>query len=107
MGGKHFALIAAALGVTALSGGCAVGPDFLVPSAPQVGRYTKELASRTQTATVSRNGQAQHFVNGRYIPAEWWALYRSTALNSLVRRSIDVNPNLQSTMAALRAGQGV
>jgi outer membrane protein TolC len=83
-----------------------VGPDFLVPSAPQVGRYTKEpLASRTESATVSRNGQAQHFVNGRCIPAEWWALYRSPGLNSLIRRAIDTNPNLHSTMAALRAAK--
>jgi NodT family efflux transporter outer membrane factor (OMF) lipoprotein len=107
MGGRRFALVAAALSVTALAGGgCAVGPDFLVPSAPQVGRYTREpLASRTQSADVPRQGQAQHFVNGRYIPAEWWALYRSTALNSLIRRAIDTNPNLQSTMAALRAAK--
>jgi NodT family efflux transporter outer membrane factor (OMF) lipoprotein len=95
------AVSVAALGVC----GCAVGPDFQVPAAPEVGRYTREpLAPRTSSADTAF-GQSQHFVSGRDNPAEWWRMFRSPALNSLVRRSIDHNPNLQSTLAALRASK--
>ena len=91
-----------ALAMTGLVSGCAVGPDFLHPGAPEVSRYTKEpLASRTASADVSK-GNANHFVNGKDIPAEWWRLYRSQPLNTLVGRSIDANPNLQAALAALR-----
>jgi NodT family efflux transporter outer membrane factor (OMF) lipoprotein len=84
---------------------CAVGPDFLVPAPPDVGRYTKEpLATRTSSADT-HNGRAEHFVNGRDVPAQWWQLYRSPALNSLIRQSLATNPNLQATMAALRAAK--
>jgi NodT family efflux transporter outer membrane factor (OMF) lipoprotein len=84
---------------------CAVGPDFSTPAAPEVGRYTKEpLAPRTSSADV-KFGQSQHFVNGRDVAAEWWRLYHSPALNTLVQKSIEANPNLQSTMAALRAAK--
>jgi len=64
-----------------LASGCAVGPDFAAPTAPDVSRYTKEALTPRTTATVDvpLHGKAQHFVNGRDIPAEWWALFRSRA----------------------------
>jgi NodT family efflux transporter outer membrane factor (OMF) lipoprotein len=99
---KRFPAVAASFAVTMLVSGCAVGPDFEHPSTPEVGRYTREpLASRTSSADVPK-GRAQHFANGKDIPAEWWELYHSRALNSLVRKSLEANPNLQSTIAALR-----
>jgi len=85
--------------------GCAVGPDFGHPAAPEVSRYTRErLASRTSSADVDK-GRSEHFVNGKDIPAEWWRLYHSPALNSLVEKAPVANPNLQSTIAALRAAK--
>ena len=95
------ALLAIMVGVSS----CAVGPDFVVPAPPDVGRYTKErLAPRTSSADT-HNGRAEHFVNGRDVSAEWWQLFRSRALNSLISKSLAANPNLQSTMAALRAAE--
>jgi NodT family efflux transporter outer membrane factor (OMF) lipoprotein len=86
-----------------LVSGCAVGPDFLAPAPPDVSRYTKEpLAPRT-ASTDAPHGEAQHFINGRDIRAEWWALFRSRALDSLVRRSLAANPSLQSAIATLRS----
>src|SRR5260370_37863847 len=83
--------------------GCAVGPDFERPAAPDVGRYTREpLASRTSSADI-KFGQSQHFVNGRDILADWWRVFRSRALNTVIEKTLVANPNLQSTMAALRA----
>jgi NodT family efflux transporter outer membrane factor (OMF) lipoprotein len=70
-----------------------------------VSRYTKEpLASRTSSADI-RDGRAQRFINGRDIPGEWWNLFRSPALDSLVHQSLNANPNLQSAIAAVRVAQ--
>jgi NodT family efflux transporter outer membrane factor (OMF) lipoprotein len=85
--------------------GCAVGPDFKQPVAPDVSGYTREpLTSRTSSTDV-KFGQSQHFVNGRDIPADWWRLFRSRGLDALVEKSIVANPNLQSAIAALRAAK--
>jgi NodT family efflux transporter outer membrane factor (OMF) lipoprotein len=97
--------IAAALVATALLGGCAVGPDFTVPAAPDVDRYSKApLASRTSSSDVPL-GRTQHFSEGKDVSAKWWELFRSQALNSLVESSLRANPSLQSQLAALRAAQ--
>jgi len=101
---KYRSAVAAPLAAMLLSS-CAVGPDFVQPSAPDLDRYTREpLASRT-SATDVKFGQSQHFANGRDIPAEWWQVFQSPALNALVRKAIDANPNLQTTLAALRVAK--
>jgi NodT family efflux transporter outer membrane factor (OMF) lipoprotein len=82
---------------------CAVGPDFQHPAAPEITRYTREpLASQTSSAD-GPVGQRQHFVDGRDISKEWWTAFRSPALDALIERAIANNPNLQSTLASLRA----
>jgi NodT family efflux transporter outer membrane factor (OMF) lipoprotein len=98
--------LAAALGVAVLASSCAVGPDFQQPPPPEVTRYTREpLAPRTAATPDVRGGQAQHFINGRDIPAEWWQLFRSSQLNSLVKKALLANPNLQIAQASLRQAQ--
>src|SRR5581483_7815753 len=100
---RRFNQTAAFVAAAVLLAGCAVGPDFLHPAPPPVGRYTKEpLAPRT-SSTDAPTGQAQHFVQGRDIPQEWWTLFRSKPLNSLIQTALNNNPNLQSAMATLRA----
>ena len=42
-------------------------------------------------------------MQGRDIPQEWWALFKSPALNALIERSLNNNPSLQSAIATLRA----
>ena len=91
--------LAAALALTS----CAVGPDFLHPAAPEVGRYTKEPLATATSSTDAPTGQPQHFLPGRDIPQEWWQLFRSPALTALVQRALSNNPSLQSAIATLRA----
>ena len=94
-----------ALAAVMLLASCAVGPDFVHPAAPEITRYTREpLAPRTSSADVAA-GQSQRFIAGRDIPKEWWAVFKSPALNALIERAIANNPNLQSAMATLRAAQ--
>jgi NodT family efflux transporter outer membrane factor (OMF) lipoprotein len=93
---------AAALAAALLLASCAVGPDFLHPAAPEA-RYTKEpLTSRTSSSDAP-TGRSQRLVQGRDIPQEWWALFKSPALNGLIERSLNNNASLQSAMATLRA----
>jgi NodT family efflux transporter outer membrane factor (OMF) lipoprotein len=93
-----------ALAAVMLLAGCAVGPDFVHPAAPEITRYTREPIAQT-SSTDTAAGPRQRFVEGRDIPQEWWAVYRSPALNALIERALANNPNLQSALATLRAAQ--
>lgn len=90
--------IAAALLLTApVLSGC-VGPDFTPPEAPKVEGYTAEpLPEKTNAAA-----EPQSFAPGRDIPAEWWSLFRSPALDSLVRQALKANADLAAAQAALK-----
>jgi NodT family efflux transporter outer membrane factor (OMF) lipoprotein len=106
MSGKRLKITAsfiAASFAALLVSGCAVGPDFLAPTPPDVTRYTKEPLTPRTASTDAPHGEAERFVNGRDIRAEWWALFRSRALDSLVRRSLAANPSLQAAIATLRS----
>jgi NodT family efflux transporter outer membrane factor (OMF) lipoprotein len=95
--------VAAFLCVSLALSGCAVGPDFLRPEAPATDRYTAGPLP-VQTASTAATAP-QRFVVDRDIPGEWWALFRSPALDSLVREALGANPNLAAAQAALRQAQ--
>ena len=64
---------------------CEVGPDFERPEAPATERYTADpLPAATASAPVEK-GEAQRFQACRDIPAEWWNLFHSTALDALIK----------------------
>jgi NodT family efflux transporter outer membrane factor (OMF) lipoprotein len=86
----------------ALLSACTVGPDFIKPLSPEVSRYTREKATDT---TVVANGQAQHFVLGAELRADWWHLFQSESLNVIVQQAIANNPTLQAAEASLRQSQ--
>lgn len=83
--------------------GCTLGPDFHTPAPPPVTGYTRQpLPAQTESAPVA-GGEAQHFTSGNDIPGEWWTLFHSEALNSLVEEAIRANPTLPAAQAALRS----
>lgn len=82
--------------------GCAVGPDFLPPAAPDVTGYTKEPLKASSASAGSGLGQDQSFAEGLDIPGQWWELFHSRALNDLVEDALKHNPGLDSAQAALR-----
>jgi NodT family efflux transporter outer membrane factor (OMF) lipoprotein len=82
--------------------GCAVGPDFSRPEAPSADRYTPEpMPAATSSAPIA-GGDAQRFVTDRDLPGEWWILFGSPALNTLIAEALRNNPNLAAAQAALR-----
>src|SRR5512135_730173 len=84
---------------------CAVGPDFEQPAAPDVARVsTDPLPPDTSSAEVA-GGAVQHFRLDRDIPAEWWTLFHSQALNDLVAAAIKGNPSLDAAKATLRQAE--
>jgi NodT family efflux transporter outer membrane factor (OMF) lipoprotein len=101
------ALICAA-GASMLSAalsGCAVGPTFQPPAAPDVNGY---VPGKLASPAADRSGPrvaGQHFVNGADVSARWWAAFKSQPLNDLIKQSVDHNPNLQAAEAAIKNAQ--
>jgi NodT family efflux transporter outer membrane factor (OMF) lipoprotein len=91
----------AAAAVILLLAGCAVGPNFKRPAPPAVSGYTQE-PQPTQTASANiPGGEAQRFVRGLDIPGQWWTLFHSTALNSIIEGALKANPSLEAAQATL------
>ncbi len=88
--------------------GCAVGPDFKKPAAPQIDGYTASPLAATVSAAGVAGGEAQRFVPGADISADWWTLFHSAPLNELIEHSLTKNPDLEAAQAALSvAREGV
>src|SRR5262245_48213767 len=96
------ALTTAALMTGALVSGCAVGPDFVQPAPPAVTGYAKGRMPTTTASANAAGGGAQRLIAGRDVPGEWWRLFRSAAVKSLVEQALKNNPDLQAAQAALR-----
>jgi NodT family efflux transporter outer membrane factor (OMF) lipoprotein len=47
-------------------------------------------------------GEAQRFIPGREIPSQWWTLFQSKKLDSLIHRALAGSPTLAASQAALR-----
>ncbi len=83
--------------------GCAVGPNFVRPNVAQNADYSRnKLAPTTASADVAAGGAAQRLVAGMDIPGQWWTLFRSPALNSLVEEALRANPDIAAAQAVLR-----
>src|SRR5262249_53811674 len=95
----------AALALAALLAGCAVGPDFVPPPAPNVQGYTPEPLEPRTASAATPSGQAQRFVHGLDLPGQWWTLFHSRPLNALVERALVNNADLAAAQAALRVAR--
>lgn len=84
-----------------LLAGCAVGPDFKKPAAPDVGGYTAHPLSTTASSANVAGGEAQRFDKGGDIPGDWWTLFHSRQLNALIEQSLASNHDLKAAQAAL------
>jgi NodT family efflux transporter outer membrane factor (OMF) lipoprotein len=90
--------------------GCAVGPDFKSPDAPlAVGNnsYTPTALPAQTVQADGAAGVAQRFAFGQEIPAQWWTLFHSEALDQMIRSALQQSPNVASAQAALRQAQEI
>lgn len=93
-------------GVLALTiSGCAVGPNFVPPPAPDVDGYVRGKLAPPNPGSGAPRVAGQHFVTGADVSARWWSAFKSPLLNELVRQAVDHNPNLQAAEAAIRVAQ--
>ena len=84
-----------------LAVGCAVGPNFKKPAAPDVTEYTAQPLPMTAATPNVSGGEAQRFAAGSDISADWWNLFHSQPLNELIERSLANNHDLKAAQAAL------
>ena len=83
-------------------GGCAVGPNFTRPTGPSAARYTGDTLRSEDASTTDT---VQHIALGREIEGNWWALFRSDAIDQLVKQAVDHNRSLAASMATLARAQ--
>ncbi|CAG9175016.1 efflux transporter outer membrane subunit [Cupriavidus respiraculi] len=98
--------IALACGMLALTlAGCAVGPDFQVPTPPPVDRYAAGPAPAATVAADAAHGHPQTLAAGMDVPAQWWTLFRSPELDRAIRTALAASPTLAQAQARLRQAQ--
>lgn len=96
-----------ALILAGLLAGCAVGPDFKRPAAPDVPGYTvTPVPAQTASATTTL-GDAQHFSAGASVSARWWQSLGSSKLDALIEQALQTSPTLASAKATLRQAQEI
>jgi NodT family efflux transporter outer membrane factor (OMF) lipoprotein len=96
-----------ALILAGLLAGCAAGPDFKRPAAPDVPSYTvAHLPAQTASAPTSF-GDAQHFSAGANLSAQWWQALGSSRLDALIEQAFQASPTLASAMATLRQSREI
>ena len=85
--------------------GCAGEPPQ-PPVVPSTAQYTASPVALPQAPSADGpGGAAQRFVAGSEMPALWWTLFESPALDALVRRALQGSPTLERTSAKLRQAQ--
>jgi NodT family efflux transporter outer membrane factor (OMF) lipoprotein len=77
--------------------GCTLGPDFAPPEPPPVASYLPPGGPR--------DGAGVRIRHGSDIPAQWWELFGSRALNDLIEQGLRHNPDLHAAEAAVRIAQ--
>jgi outer membrane protein TolC len=87
------------------SAGCAVGPDFKRPAAPEDAGFTTTPLPATTASAPRPGGEAETLAIGRDIAFDWWAVFHSPALDTLVKRALLRSPSIETAQATLRGAQ--
>lgn len=83
-----------ALVASGILAGCTVGPEFKSPAAPAVAAYRAE----TDPAQT-------RFALGAPVAPDWWSVFGSAALDTLIRQSVVGNQTLAGATASLEQAQ--
>jgi NodT family efflux transporter outer membrane factor (OMF) lipoprotein len=82
--------------------GCTVGPDFHRPAPPDTDHYVAGAPIDAVGAPGSA-APTQTLVAEQDIPAQWWNLFHSGPLDTLVRAALQDSPTIVAAAAALRS----
>jgi NodT family efflux transporter outer membrane factor (OMF) lipoprotein len=94
MSPRSNALLASALGLSVVLAGCQVGPDFKRPDSPRVEQYTSRPLQL-------ESGTDQQIIPGTNLEREWWHLFQSQTLDTIVQRALEKNRTLVEAHATL------
>jgi NodT family efflux transporter outer membrane factor (OMF) lipoprotein len=81
---------------------CAVGPNYHPAPAPTDERYTHDALPAQTVSTGVTGGESQRFQLGRDLPAQWWTLFGSRQLDTLIQQAMASYPDIAAQQAALR-----
>ncbi|HSZ52753.1 MAG TPA: efflux transporter outer membrane subunit [Caulobacteraceae bacterium] len=81
--------------------GCVVGPNFKPPAAPTQTRYLPPTERSPSAPPGQAAPPAQTIELGAEVTADWWTLFQSPPMDSLVRQAIAGSPTLDSARARL------
>jgi outer membrane protein TolC len=101
---RRFGAVAMAVMAGALAG-CAVGPDFKAPDAPETKGYTEDGIPDARIPNSKEQQQA--FALDQKISGEWWQLLHAERLNPIVTQAIVGNQDLAAARATLAQAQEV
>jgi NodT family efflux transporter outer membrane factor (OMF) lipoprotein len=82
--------------VLASGSACSVGPDFKRPDPPAAARYTSDTPSIETGAAGT-----QHVALGKEIEGDWWSLFGSETIDSVVKQSLEHNRTLEAAAQTL------
>ena len=84
---------------------CAVGPNFEKPQGPLVSQYTETTMPEKTISAPIQIGEAQHFIKGKEISDQWWELFHSPSLNTLICKGLTNSPSVSAAYYALNTAQ--
>lgn len=96
---KRAAALAGGLAVLLVQA-CTVGPHYRAPAPPAITAYTPQPDQAASSA-----GAAQTFKSGGNVPAQWWTLFHSPELNSMVQEALANSPTLAEATSRLTEAQ--
>jgi NodT family efflux transporter outer membrane factor (OMF) lipoprotein len=87
--------------------GCAVGPSYEKPAAPDVKTYSATPAATTTNAAPAAGtaGVAQALRYGAQTRPDWWRDFRSDGLDRVVDEALQHNPGLKQSQETLTSAE--
>jgi NodT family efflux transporter outer membrane factor (OMF) lipoprotein len=86
---------------TFFAAGCAVGPDFKAPEAPTTSQYVAHDEKMETAIEAGPGAPKQTLQVGERVQRDWWTLFQSPDLDSVVKQAIAGNRTLDSARARL------
>jgi NodT family efflux transporter outer membrane factor (OMF) lipoprotein len=84
---------------------CAAGPDYERPTLPVSSGYGITPQANATNAKAIENGEEQRLAIGKDISHNWWTLFQSPSLNSLIEQAFAASPTIEIAQRALKVAQ--